>query len=110
MPEHLLRANGRTLCVLEAGDPGGRAVFALHGTPGSRLLWHGLVEDAQARGVRILGYDRAGYGGSSRDIGRNVAAAAADVAIRSRALVSVRISAMAPLLQKHSNFARQRDV
>lgn len=86
MPEHLLRANGRTLCVLEAGDPGGRAVFALHGTPGSRLLWHGLVEDAQARGVRILGYDRAGYGGSSRDIGRNVAAAAADVAAIADAL------------------------
>lgn len=86
MPEHVVQANGRTLCVLEAGDPSGRSIFALHGTPGSRLLWHGLVEDAEARGIRLLGYDRAGYGGSSRDIGRSVAAAAVDVAAIADAL------------------------
>jgi pimeloyl-ACP methyl ester carboxylesterase len=72
--------------ALEAGDPEGHPVFALHGTPGSRLLWHGLVDDAAMRGIRLLGYDRAGYGGSSRDIGRSVAAAAVDVAAIADAL------------------------
>jgi pimeloyl-ACP methyl ester carboxylesterase len=86
MPEHLVQAHGRTLCVLEEGDPEGRAVFALHGTPGSRLLWQGLIEDAEAKGIRLLGYDRPGYGRSSRDIGRNVAAAAVDIAAIADAL------------------------
>jgi pimeloyl-ACP methyl ester carboxylesterase len=86
MPEHSIDVRGRTLLVLEAGDPDGHPVFALHGTPGSRLLWRELVEDAEARGIRLFGYDRPGYGGSSRDIGRSVAAAAADVAAIADAL------------------------
>jgi pimeloyl-ACP methyl ester carboxylesterase len=72
--------------VLEAGVPDGRPVFTLHGTPGSRLLWRGLVEDAEARGIRLLGYDRPGYGGSDRSPGRSVADAAADVAAIADAL------------------------
>jgi pimeloyl-ACP methyl ester carboxylesterase len=86
MAEHQIDVRGRTLLVLEAGDPEGHPVFALHGTPGSRLLWHELVEDAETRGIRLFGYDRAGYGGSSRDIGRSVAAAAVDVAAIADAL------------------------
>jgi pimeloyl-ACP methyl ester carboxylesterase len=86
VPEQLVEANGRTLCVLEEGDPNGSPIFALHGTPGSRLLWHGLVEDARSRGIRLLGYDRAGYGRSSRDFGRSVAAAAVDIAAIADAL------------------------
>jgi pimeloyl-ACP methyl ester carboxylesterase len=86
MQEHRIDVPGRMLFAVEAGDPDGYPVFALHGTPGSRLLWHGLVDDAARRGIRLLGYDRAGYGGSSRDIGRNVAAAAVDVAAIADAL------------------------
>ena len=33
----------------------------------------------QANGIRLIGFDRAGYGGSTRHHGRNVATAAADV-------------------------------
>jgi pimeloyl-ACP methyl ester carboxylesterase len=78
--EHSISANGRALGVVEAGDPSGQAVFVLHGTPGSRLLWRGLVEDAEARGIRLVGYDRPGYGGSDPHPGRRVAHAAGDVA------------------------------
>jgi pimeloyl-ACP methyl ester carboxylesterase len=78
--EHRVPVDGRTLAVLEAGDESGRAVVAIHGTPGSGLPWRGLVEDAEARGMRLLAYDRPGYGGSDPDPGRTVAAAAGDVA------------------------------
>jgi pimeloyl-ACP methyl ester carboxylesterase len=77
--EHRVPVNGRTLAVLEAGDESGRAVVAIHGTPGSGLPWRGLVEDAEARGIRLLAYDRPGYGGSDPHPGRTVADAAGDV-------------------------------
>jgi pimeloyl-ACP methyl ester carboxylesterase len=76
----------RTLAVLEAGDESGRAVVAIHGTPGSGLPWRGLVEDAEARGIRLLAYDRPGYGGSDPHRGRTVADAAGDVAAIADAL------------------------
>jgi pimeloyl-ACP methyl ester carboxylesterase len=77
--EHRVPVDGRTLAVLEAGDESGRAVVAIHGTPGSGLPWRGLVEDAEARGIRLLAYDRPGYGGSDPHPGRTVADAAGDV-------------------------------
>ncbi|MEO8291337.1 MAG: alpha/beta fold hydrolase, partial [Gaiellaceae bacterium] len=80
MPEHRLPSDGRILCVVEEGDPGGPAILCHHGTPGSRLLWRGLVEDAGTRGIRLLGYDRPGYGGSDPHPGRRAADAAGDVA------------------------------
>jgi pimeloyl-ACP methyl ester carboxylesterase len=51
-----------------------------HGTPGARLLFNPWAADAQARGIRLIGYDRPGYGGSTPHPGRTVASAAADVA------------------------------
>jgi pimeloyl-ACP methyl ester carboxylesterase len=78
--------DGRTLAVLEAGDESGHAVVAVHGTPGSGLLWRGLVEDAEARGMRLLAYDRPGYGRSDPHPGRTVADAAGDVAAMADAL------------------------
>jgi len=78
--------DGRTLAVLEAGDESGHAVVAIHGTPGSGLLWRGMIEDAEARGMRLLAYDRPGYGGSDPHPGRTVADAARDVAAIADAL------------------------
>ena len=78
--EHAVSVDGRTLAVLEAGAEDGPAVFACHGTPGSALLWRGAVEDVESRGMRLISYDRPGYGGSDPQPGRNVAAAAGDIA------------------------------
>ena len=77
---------GRTLKVLEDGDPDGAPVIKHHGTPGSRLANPKWVADAADRGIRLIGYDRAGYGGSDRDPGRDVAAVAADTAAIADAL------------------------
>jgi pimeloyl-ACP methyl ester carboxylesterase len=84
--EHRIPVDGRHLAVLEAGDESGPAVFVSHGTPGSALLWRGLVEDAEERGMRLLGYDRPGYGGSDAHPGRRVADAAGDLAALADAL------------------------
>jgi pimeloyl-ACP methyl ester carboxylesterase len=84
--EHRVPVDGRILAVLEAGDESGHAVVAIHGTPGSGLLWRGLAEDAEARGIRLLAYDRPGYGGSDPHPGRTVADAAGDVAAIADAL------------------------
>jgi pimeloyl-ACP methyl ester carboxylesterase len=71
--------DGRTLCLHEGGDPSGFPVLMHHGTPGAGILY--ATHDALAReqGIRLLGYDRPGYGASTRHAGRNVADCAADV-------------------------------
>jgi pimeloyl-ACP methyl ester carboxylesterase len=77
---------GRALRVVEDGDPRGVPCVVHHGTPGCRLLPSWWVDDAAERGLRLIGYDRPGYGGSAPDPGRDVAAAAADVAAVADAL------------------------
>jgi pimeloyl-ACP methyl ester carboxylesterase len=72
--------DGRTLTVREGGDAAGMPVLVHHGTPGSSLLSESHLRDAAARGIRLLSYDRPGYGGSTRRPGRNVADCAVDVA------------------------------
>ncbi|HEX9064430.1 MAG TPA: alpha/beta hydrolase [Streptosporangiaceae bacterium] len=71
--------DGRTLAVEESGDPGGHPVLVHMGTPNSRHLYGPNVQDAAARGLRLISYDRPGYGGSSPQPGRTVADCAADV-------------------------------
>ena len=71
--------DGRTLRVHEDGDPDGVAIVVHHGTPSSGLLYPPHAQDAAERGIRLVGYDRPGYGGSTPRPGRSVADAAADV-------------------------------
>jgi pimeloyl-ACP methyl ester carboxylesterase len=78
--------DGRRLAVVEAGDPAGAPVFVHHGTPGCADIYRLTVEDAQSRGVRLIGYDRAGYGDSDRREGRSVADVAEDIAAAADAL------------------------
>lgn len=87
MREHTVsRDGGRQLIVREDGDPEGRAIFSLHGTPGSRLLYGPHVADARRRGIRLIGYDRPGYGGSTAVRGRRIVDAAHDIAAIADAL------------------------
>jgi pimeloyl-ACP methyl ester carboxylesterase len=43
------------------------------GTPNAAVRWNGLVRAAAARGIRVAGYSRGGYGASSRREGRAIA-------------------------------------
>ncbi len=69
---------GRTIAIHEGGDRHGLPVIVHHGTPGDGRIYPPWAADAAARGIRLIGFDRAGYGGSDRDEGRSVASAAFD--------------------------------
>ena len=71
--------DGRVLAIQEGGDPAGVPVLVHSGTPNSRLLYGPHVADAEQRGIRLIGYDRPGYGGSTALPGRSVADCAGDV-------------------------------
>jgi pimeloyl-ACP methyl ester carboxylesterase len=75
-----LAADGRRIVYESWGDPAGAPVFLLHGTPGCR--WGPRVRDRELRlmGVRLIAYDRPGYGCSDRHARRRVVDAARDVA------------------------------
>jgi pimeloyl-ACP methyl ester carboxylesterase len=79
MQRSVQAADGRTLAVEEAGDPDGIAVLVHSGTPNSRHLYRRHAEDAASRGLRLICYDRPGYGESTSQPGRTVADCASDV-------------------------------
>jgi pimeloyl-ACP methyl ester carboxylesterase len=87
MRQHDVRGpGGRVLRVYEDGDAAGRAVVVHHGSPSHGALFAPWVDDARRRGIRLIGYDRPGYGASEPDPERTVASAAADVAAIADAL------------------------
>jgi pimeloyl-ACP methyl ester carboxylesterase len=85
-------AMGRRLAVDCWGPEDGYPVFLLHGTPGSRLGPRPHTRDLHLAGIRLITYDRPGYGGSDRLAGRRVSHAADDVAAIARALSLRRFS------------------
>jgi pimeloyl-ACP methyl ester carboxylesterase len=71
--------DGRTLHVYDRGDPDGNVLVEHHGTPGSGLAYPPDLELARERGLRDIRYDRAGYGGSTPNLGRSVVDVVADI-------------------------------
>jgi pimeloyl-ACP methyl ester carboxylesterase len=63
--EQDLQIDGRTLRVRESGDPGGEPVLHFHGSPGSRLETAWADELLADAGVRLVAFDRPGYGAST---------------------------------------------
>ena len=57
--------DGRVLRVRDAGDPLGSVVMYFHGTPGSRMDLSFGEQVAAEHGVRLVSFDRPGYGGST---------------------------------------------
>lgn len=70
---------GRELCLELAGDPRGVPILIHNGTPNSRHLYGPWIADAVEKGIRLISYDRPGYGGSSVHPGHTVASGANDV-------------------------------
>ena len=79
MTQRICDSHGRRMSVESLGDPEGKPVFLLHGTPGGRNgpRPRGIV--LYRLGIRLISYDRPGYPGSDRARGRDVASAAEDV-------------------------------
>jgi pimeloyl-ACP methyl ester carboxylesterase len=72
-------SDGRTLVVQEGGDSDGRPVLVHGGSPNSRLLYPPDVALAARQGIRLISYDRPGYGGSTRQPERIVSDCVQDV-------------------------------
>ncbi|BCJ37411.1 alpha/beta hydrolase [Actinocatenispora thailandica] len=72
--------DGRTLDVDVTGPADGVPLVFHHGTPGSAVPVRAFARAVHDRGLRLVTYSRAGYGGSTRRAGRNVADIAGDVA------------------------------
>lgn len=73
--------DGRTLGVAQWGDLDGRPVLQLHGTPGSRLNRLPDEDGIRRAGIRLITYDRPGYGASDRHAGRRVVDCVDDVEV-----------------------------
>jgi pimeloyl-ACP methyl ester carboxylesterase len=69
----------RVLTVSVSGPESGFPVILLHGTPGSRTGPRPRPMVLHRKRVRLICYDRPGYGGSTRHPDRTVADAAGDV-------------------------------
>lgn len=77
---------GRELCLEIAGDPDGKPILVQPGEPMSRRLYGGWIADAEKKGIRLIGIDRPGYGGSTAQPGYTVASHALDVRVIAEAL------------------------
>lgn len=73
--------DGRRLTVEASGDPAGKAVFLMHGTPGDLFGPRPRYIFLYRLGIRLFTYNRPGYPGSDRvkERARTVGDAAADV-------------------------------
>lgn len=79
-------ADGRHLALDDVGDPVGRAVVYLHGTPDSRLARHPDDGLAAALGVRLLAVDRPGAGDSELHPGATLTSLGDDLLVALEAL------------------------
>ena len=72
--------DGRTLAWREYGPADGKPLLRFQGTPGSRYSRYPHEESYDRLDVRVIVFDRPGYGASSRLPGRGVAVVADDAA------------------------------
>jgi pimeloyl-ACP methyl ester carboxylesterase len=70
--------DGRTLAFEDLGSDDGEPVVLMHGAPGSRLFSPDPAA-TRAAGVRLITFDRPGYGRSSPQLDRRVVDTATDV-------------------------------
>ena len=78
--------DGESITVEELGDPDGDPVLVHHGSPGSRRLFLPDAQVAAQFGLRLVSYDRPGYGERPRRLGRCIADAMLDVRAVAEAL------------------------
>jgi pimeloyl-ACP methyl ester carboxylesterase len=88
-------SDGRVLEYLEVGDPQGRPVVYLHGTPGTAGSAALFADAARRVGVRLVAVSRPGYGASTTTVpgllsaGQDIAALARRLEIDRFAVVGV---------------------
>jgi pimeloyl-ACP methyl ester carboxylesterase len=86
--------DGRTVRAYDSGPGAALTIVWHHGSPQTGAPLEPLLAAAAARGIRLVTYARPSYGGSTPAPGRDVAAAAADVALLADALGIERFATM----------------
>jgi pimeloyl-ACP methyl ester carboxylesterase len=76
---HLILPDGRQLEFQDFGPPDARPLLFAHSTPGSGFALQALERAAAELGLRLITWSRPGYGTSTRQPERTVAAQAAEV-------------------------------
>lgn len=72
MVQHLQLPDGRKLEYIVSGAQDGFPLLFIHGTPGSCSPPPALAATCEKKGLKLIMFSRAGYGGSSRHKGRRV--------------------------------------
>jgi pimeloyl-ACP methyl ester carboxylesterase len=60
-PDTIRLRDGRQLAYLESGDPNGKPIFLIQGTPSSRLM-RPAETITRELGARLVMFDRPGFG------------------------------------------------
>lgn len=71
--------DGRKTDYLISGAQDGFPLVYIHGTPGSYTVGPKLSTTCEGKGIKLITLSRAGYGGSTRNKGRRVVDAVADI-------------------------------
>lgn len=79
MAQILTLPDGRKVDYLVSGSTSGFPLVYLHGTPGAYLPDQDLLALCNKKNLKLITLSRAGYGGSSRNKGRRVIDAVADI-------------------------------
>lgn len=79
MAQKLTLPDGRNLDFLISGDPDGYPFLFIHGTPGAYVVMKRFEEIAVEKHLKLISLSRAGYGSSSRWMGRSVVDAVSDI-------------------------------
>ena len=90
----VLLPDGRALAYAEYGDPEGTPVLYFHGLPSSRLEGALAAFRARAMGLRLIAFDRPGFGQSGFKMGRTYGAWPADVSSAAASLGLSRFSVL----------------
>lgn len=72
-------SDGRKTDYLISGAQDGFPLIYIHGTPGSCTVGPKLSATCEGKGIKLITLSRAGYGGSTRNKGRSVVDAVADI-------------------------------
>lgn len=79
MAQQMKLPGGRTFEYLISGAADGYPLFWIHGTPGSYVPASGVPEACERKGLKCITMSRAGYGESTRTIGRKVVDCVPDI-------------------------------
>ena len=71
--------DGRNLDYSVYGPADGFPLVWIHGTPGAYIPVPDILKACEKKGLKIIAASRAGYGDSTRNIGRKVIDAVADL-------------------------------